>query len=184
RGWAGRLHVYSPDKGILREGTAPTTALAQTREGTTEQLAAIDAAHHDAAILDARPSARFRQASLRGAAWTIRPTLPRQLAGRPAGPVLLLGDSRARLGLLAHDLEQAGRRDIHLCVLDDAALRASGLPLADNADLPDEACIDYLFFVHDRHDGNKEAARKYLEWETNLVSQIDEQERRTFSVGA
>jgi hypothetical protein len=37
--------------------------------------------------------------------------------------------------------------------------------------------------VHDRHDGNKEAARKYLEWETNLVSQLDEQERNTFSIG-
>jgi hypothetical protein len=49
--------------------------------------------------------------------------------------------------------------------------------------LADAECIDYLFFVHDRHDGNKEAARKYLEWETNLVSQLDEQERNTFSIG-
>ncbi|WP_407847982.1 rhodanese-like domain-containing protein [Bordetella petrii] len=183
-GWDVSLLACPQDLGELPAGAAPAPALAHTREVPAEQLAAFVAAHPDAAILDARPSARFRQASLRGAAWTIRPMLPQQLAGRPAGPLLLLGDSRARLGLLAHDLEQAGRRDIHLCVIDDAALRASGLPLADNADLPDEVCIDYLFFVHDRHDGNKEAARKYLEWETNLVSQIDEQERRTFSVGA
>jgi hypothetical protein len=27
--------------------------------------------------------------------------------------------------------------------------------------------------VHDRHDGNKEAARRYLEWETGLVAQLD-----------
>ena len=40
----------------------------------------------------------------------------------------------------------------------------------------DAECIDYLFFVHDRHDGNKAAARQYLAWETNLVKQIDERE--------
>jgi hypothetical protein len=68
--------------------------------------------------------------------------------------------------------------------VDTAALRASGLPLRTGDDaLADSECIDYLFFVHDRHDGNKEAARKYLEWETNLVSQLDEQERNTFSIG-
>ena len=37
--------------------------------------------------------------------------------------------------------------------------------------------MDFLFFVHDRHDGNMDAARRYLEWETGLLSQLDEQER-------
>lgn len=46
--------------------------------------------------------------------------------------------------------------------------------------LPDARCIDFLFFVHDRHDGNKEAARRYLAWETNLIGQLDEQELATF----
>jgi hypothetical protein len=44
--------------------------------------------------------------------------------------------------------------------------------------LPSEAdCIDFLFFVHDRHDGNLEAARRYLTWELGLLEQIDDQER-------
>jgi hypothetical protein len=37
-------------------------------------------------------------------------------------------------------------------------------------------------FVHDRHDGNKEAARQYLAWETNLLSQIDPAERAHFRI--
>ena len=41
----------------------------------------------------------------------------------------------------------------------------------------DADCIDHLFFVHDRHDGNLEASRRYLEWELGLVDQLDEQER-------
>ncbi|MCP2899137.1 sulfurtransferase, partial [Salmonella enterica subsp. enterica serovar Typhimurium] len=50
-----------------------------------------------------------------------------------------------------------------------AAWKAAGLPLAASPTEPaDRDCIDYLFFVHDRHDGNKAAARQYLAWETNL----------------
>ena len=61
------------------------------------------------------------------------------------------------------------------------AWRAAGLPLQASPDVPpDAACIDYLFFVHDRHDGNKEAARRYLAWETGLVAQLDAQERAAF----
>jgi hypothetical protein len=49
---------------------------------------------------------------------------------------------------------------------------------------PDADCIDYLFFVHDRHDGNKAAARQYLAWETGLLAQLDAQELGAFRVGA
>jgi hypothetical protein len=45
---------------------------------------------------------------------------------------------------------------------------------------PDADRIDFLFFVHDRHEGNKAAARAYLEWETGLVHQLDPVERATF----
>jgi len=62
-----------------------------------------------------------------------------------------------------------------------AAWSAAGLPVEATPELPADAdCIDYLFFVHDRHDGNKEAARRYLAWETGLVAQLDAQERAAF----
>ncbi len=61
------------------------------------------------------------------------------------------------------------------------AWRSAGLPIHQGADtLPDARCIDYLFFVHDRHDGNKAAARQYLAWETGLIAQLDAQELATF----
>jgi hypothetical protein len=47
---------------------------------------------------------------------------------------------------------------------------------------PDSDCIDFLFFVHDRHDGNKDAARRYLEWETGLIAQLDEDEMNLYSI--
>jgi hypothetical protein len=47
---------------------------------------------------------------------------------------------------------------------------------------PGADCLDYLFFVHDRHNGNKLAATQYLQWEQNLVSQLDQQERSSFKI--
>jgi len=183
QGWDVSLLEQPQQLGDLPAPAALLPQLAHARDLEPTELAAYLGGHPDALVLDARPSASFRQASLRGAQWVIRPILAQRLAGRPQGPVLLLGASRAKLALLAGDLERAGWRDIRLCLADEPQLRASGLPMAANDDMPDEACIDYLFFVHDRHDGNKAAARKYLEWETNLVSQLDEQERDTFSIG-
>ncbi len=62
-----------------------------------------------------------------------------------------------------------------------AQWRHAGLEVVASADVPSDAeRIDYLFFVHDRHSGNKAAARAYLEWETGLLAQIDAQERALF----
>ncbi len=49
--------------------------------------------------------------------------------------------------------------------------------------LPRAKRIDYLFFVHDRHDGNLDAARAYLEWETGLIAQCEPDELAVFRVG-
>src|SRR6218665_512153 len=61
------------------------------------------------------------------------------------------------------------------------AWRAAGLPLQATPALPAHAHpLHHPFFVHDRQDGNKEAARRYLAWETGLVAQLDAQERAAF----
>jgi hypothetical protein len=60
---------------------------------------------------------------------------------------------------------------------DAAALKAAGVKTVTSPAEPADAdCIDYLFFVHDRHDGNLDAARGYLAWETGLMAQMDAQE--------
>jgi hypothetical protein len=45
-----------------------------------------------------------------------------------------------------------------------------------------EEAIDFLWFVHDRHDGNLEASRAYLAWEQGLIAQLDAQERAAFTL--
>jgi hypothetical protein len=66
-----------------------------------------------------------------------------------------------------------------------AAWAQAGYPTEASPDAPADAeCIDYLFFVHDRHAGNPEAMRQYLAWETGLLGQLDEQDKRSFRLPA
>lgn len=143
------------------------------------------------AAIDLRPSMQFRKGHIAGTRWSIRPhlagTLTGTLAATLAGeqrPVVLIADEPAVAACAAIDLAELGLRPR---LLDGgvAAWRAAGLPLqTGDAALPDSECIDFLFFVHDRHDGNKEAARQYLAWEINLVSQLDALELGAFRLPA
>ena len=153
-----------------------TTALA------ADEIAGFVADHPQANIIDTRASMQYRKLRLQGSYWAIRPTLDSVTPQDKTIAILLIGESLEKLQLLAEDLERSGHTDIYFACMDASSIVRCGLPISeeDHA-LPDDACIDFLFFVHDRHQGNKDAARKYLEWETNLISQIDEQERKTFS---
>lgn len=156
--------------------------LQHARQLTADQLSGFFSEYHDAHIIDSRPSMQFRKLRLKNAAWAIRPTLLSAVPEDRSAPILLVGEKQHKVQLLAQDLEREGYTNLHFVLMDDNSLANSGLPLSDGENLlPDDQCIDFLFFVHDRHHGNKEAARKYLEWETNLISQIDDQERQTFS---
>ncbi len=95
----------------------------------------------------------------------------------------LIADEQAAAALVAIDLADRGLPDIRLLSGGHAAWVAAGLPVVTTPDDPaDEDCIDFLFFVHDRHEGNAEAARQYLAWETGLLAQLDEQERGVFRI--
>lgn len=135
----------------------------------------------DVVLLDLRPSMQYRKGHIANAIWTIRPHLLQSIADQDGPIVCIVEDLAVAQGAMA-ELAMIGKTtQIYLCqnnVL-PASLDVISTPTAPT----DSECIDYLFFVHDRHDGNKEAARRYLEWETGLVAQLDEQERNLFSIG-
>ncbi len=130
-------------------------------------------------VYDLRPSAAYRRRHLRHAVWTIRPRIA-ALALDLARMVVLVADEPAVAAAAAVDFAERGVADVRLFAGSEEGLATEVTP-----DRPvDEERIDYLFFVHDRHDGNAEAARRYLAWETNLIRQIDEQERAAFRIRA
>jgi rhodanese-related sulfurtransferase len=144
----------------------------------------------DAVIVDLRSSMAYRKAHIAGSSWSIRPRiLPLPGTGRssksdaPCPPsagervVVLIADDRAIARIASIDLREASVNRIALLEGGLEAWRKSGGAIESSPDRPsDVECIDYLFFVHDRHDGNKESARRYLAWETQLLSRLDDQE--------
>ena len=49
-------------------------------------------------------------------------------------------------------------------------------------EIADAERIDYLFFVHDRHQGNEASMREYLSWEEQLPQQIEADGDAAFKV--
>jgi rhodanese-related sulfurtransferase len=131
--------------------------------------------------LDLRGSMDYRKGHPAGAVWSIRPRLERAVADWD-GAVALFGDESI-VQVAALDLRETGISDIAAVAGGFAAWRKAGLPVETSAGEPANAeCIDYLFFTHDRHDGNAAAARQYLAWELGLLDQLDAQERASFRI--
>ena len=117
-------------------------------------------------LIDLRPSMAFRKGHIPGARWSIRSRLKADNR-----PLVLVADDPALAAFAAQGL------DAKLLDGGFAAWVAAGLPVTEEGQNPPDAeCIDFLFFTHDRHSGNKDAARQYLAWEIGLLAQMSEAE--------
>lgn len=188
---ASWLHQMGHDVSVLKDGLRSGLALAQAPAPAPRPLATVSPAELEplrragaVAIVDLRPGMAFRQAHVAGSQWSIRPRLGALLA-RLALPVVLVADEPALAAWAVVSEWPVGQPLPRLLAGGLAAWRQAGLPVEASPGVPaDTDCIDYLFFVHDRHDGNKEAARRYLAWETGLVAQLDAQELAAFRLPA
>ncbi|WP_200878798.1 rhodanese-like domain-containing protein [Caballeronia sordidicola] len=172
------------------EATAlrPVRQIASARSSLPllDTAALREAATGQVLLLDLRSSAVYRREHAAGAHWSIRPQLARTLAALKATPgdtLLLFADEPAVAGIAATDLRELGFTSLYLAANGIDTWKKEGLPLASTPDVPaDTARIDYLFFVHDRHDGNLDAARQYLDWETGLIAQCAPDELAVFRI--
>jgi rhodanese-related sulfurtransferase len=170
---------------LAAPGLFTETASAEAGSAGTAlpSVSAADAAAGLAAgthrLLDLRPSQAYRSGHPAGAEWTIRPRVAAQAAGLES--TVLLAEEPAVAALAAVDLKESGVQDIRLLEGGFAAWRDAGLPVESTPNSPTPAeAIDFLAFVHDRHDGNLDASRRYLAWEQGLVAQLDPEERGEF----
>lgn len=185
---AARLRQMGWDALVLEDGIAtPLPPASVSHPPALPALSHVEAVEMArlltvATVLDVRPSAAYRALHLKGSTWSIRPRLD-DLPVPMDRPVVLVAEKAEVAQLAALELAERGIPDIRLHLADAPAWAAAGLPTETTSDEPaDEECIDFLFFVHDRHSGNKAAARQYLAWETNLLSQIDADERASFRI--
>jgi rhodanese-related sulfurtransferase len=173
---------------VLREGTQAAVSVPVPQKPALPSLATVTPAQlkglleTDAcAILDLGSSMRFRKAHVPGSHWSIRP----RVAGLSLRqPVVLLADEDDVARAAAIDLQEAHAPGVKLLPGGLAAWQAAGYATEASENMPpDVECIDYLFFVHDRHAGNREAMRQYLAWETGLIAQLEQDDRALFKVG-
>jgi rhodanese-related sulfurtransferase len=132
-------------------------------------------------IIDVRPSMDFRRAHVPGSKWSIRPRIVEDVP-TGANRIVLVSDDSRMVRMAAREL--SGREDLSLHCLDGGYRRWAdeGRPSEASPDVPsDQDAIDYLFFVHDRHDGNLDAARQYLAWEQGLTAMLEYRERERFN---
>jgi 3-mercaptopyruvate sulfurtransferase SseA len=95
--------------------------------------------------------------------------------------IVVIADQPAVAALAAVDLAEADHSDVRLLEGGMRAWRDAGLPIEASPDRPTAAeAIDFLRFVHDRHEGNLDASLQYLAWEKGLIGQLDAAERREF----
>ena len=140
-----------------------------------------DAGH--CTVFDLGGSMSFRKAHVPGSRWSTRVRLASD-ARDEKRLIVLLAEDAGVARLAAVELLEAGIRDVKLLEGGLAAWTMAGYPAEPSPDLPADAeCIDHLFFVHDRHAGNKEAMKQYLAWETGLMAQLDEQDKASFRIG-
>jgi len=127
-------------------------------------------------LIDLRPSMAYRKGHIAGARWSIRPRLATDLAAEQR-PLVLLADDPLLAVFATQELPETQRAQVRLLDGGFDAWRAAGFAVQDNPATPsDEQCIDFLFFTHDRHAGNKDAARQYLAWEIGLLAQMSDNE--------
>ena len=135
-----------------------------------------------AQAVDLRSSAAWSSGHVPGSTWSIRPRVASAVDA--SRPVILIADDALVARAAALDLAEAGVTAVSLLDGGVAAWQADGRKLgAAPGQPPNAERVDFVFHTYGRHEGNAAAARAYLAWETNLVNQLDAQERGVFRLG-
>ena len=175
---------------VLADGIRADVKAALPAQPELPQLSGISATEleHDldasaCTVFDLGPSMSFRQAHVPGSRWSIRSRLAHD-AHNAQGSIVLVTNEPGVARVAAIDLLDAGLKDLRVLEGGLTAWRAAGFSTEASAQVPpDNECIDYLFFVHDRHAGNRDAMKQYLAWETGLIAQLDDEDKKLFRVG-
>lgn len=172
------LRQMGHDACVLADGVHAKLSARPASPPQLPELPIISPVELDGAtLIDLHSSAAYRVSHAVGAIWSIRPRIAAAAAAAKSARVALIADDPMIARAAALGLNEAGVKSVML--LDGE------LPRESSQDVPPDAeCIDFLFFTHGRHEGNREAALQYLRWEMNLVSELDQAERSAFRVFA
>jgi rhodanese-related sulfurtransferase len=180
------------DGGIGADGTetgmpkAPTLGLDQlVLEEMDGAAVAAGLAAGTLALAETDISVEYVDSRLPGATWGVRPRAQALLDAMADTPKIVLysmHETRARL--IAFDLQAMTDKPIAILSGGRERWGQESRPIEPTPEntLRAEDRIDFLFWVHDRHLGNDQAARDYLAWEEQLPAQIEADGDATYNI--
>ena len=124
-----------------------------------------------ACVVDLDTSLRYRDGHVPGASWAIRGRLDRALARLPAGRTIVLTSSDGVLARLA--LPELAGRDARVLLGGTRGWKAAGLALESGATALADEAIDVWYRPYDKEAGVEQAMKGYLDWEVDLVAQVE-----------
>jgi rhodanese-related sulfurtransferase len=124
-----------------------------------------------ACVVDLDTSLRYRDGHVPGACWAMRGRLDRALARLPAGLAIVLTSSDGVLARLA--LPELAGRDARVLLGGTRGWKAAGLPLERGATAMADEAIDVWYRPYDKEAGVEQAMKGYLDWEVDLVAQVE-----------
>ena len=101
-----------------------------------------------------------------------------------APKIVLYSMHETRARLIAFDLQEMSDKPIAILSGGRERWKAEGRPIEATPQdaISQDDRIDFLFWVHDRHLGNDQAARDYLAWEEQLPAQIEADGDATYNI--
>ncbi|MDF7660862.1 rhodanese-like domain-containing protein [Erwiniaceae bacterium L1_54_6] len=126
-------------------------------------------------IWDIRSSQDYRNGHIPGSVWVNRC----HIIDADVSDVVIVSDDPQQAGWLVPDGQPLGWLVGGVAAWLDAGGEVDVTPGSPT----DAERIDYLFFTHDRHQGNKAAARQYLAWEQGLWPRLHPSEKKALNPG-
>jgi len=135
-------------------------------------------------VVDVGSSMAFRKSHIPGSVWASRIHLLDTLPGRPEHSHLVLTSEDGSLAqLAAQDVSEASAVKVSILIGGNEAWKNKGFSMESSEHVPPDAdCIDYLFWAHDRHKGNRDSMNTYLNWEHSLPARVSESGESRFRI--
>ena len=134
----------------------------------------------DTPIFDIRNSFDYCKKRIKKSVWTNRLIIKKDMTHYHES-IILITDDLPKASLIISDLQEKDPKYVVQVYHWNETDVEHYLDYIDTTEVElDEKFIDFNFHTHLRHQGNKEHAKSYLKWETDLIKNMDEEERGFF----
>ena len=134
----------------------------------------------DTPIFDIRNSVDYCKKRIKKSVWTNRLIITNEMPHNVKS-IILVSNDLPKASLIVSDLQEKDPKYVVQVYHWNETDVEHYLDYIDTTEVElDEKFIDFNFHTHLRHQGNKEHAKNYLKWETDLIKNMDEEERGFF----